>query len=91
MCKCDPRIRTPFCGKPGCEWPKQQAAPVSTCYAFEVASVQWEYEDNLPEMEDVDYAHLFEKSEVRDGVRMFPYVSIYSDTDGTETRHFLGA
>lgn len=23
MCKCTPGIRTPFCGKPGCEWPKQ--------------------------------------------------------------------
>lgn len=24
MCKCDPRSRTPFCGKPGCEWPEQE-------------------------------------------------------------------
>lgn len=23
MCKCTPEIRTPFCGKPGCEWPVQ--------------------------------------------------------------------
>jgi hypothetical protein len=23
MCKCTPNIRTPFCGKPGCEWPAQ--------------------------------------------------------------------
>lgn len=21
MCKCTPEIKTPFCGKPGCEWP----------------------------------------------------------------------
>lgn len=21
MCKCTPNLRTPFCGKPGCEWP----------------------------------------------------------------------
>ena len=21
MCKCNPNIRTPFCGKPDCEWP----------------------------------------------------------------------
>jgi len=21
MCMCDPSIRTPYCGKPGCEWP----------------------------------------------------------------------
>lgn len=25
MCKCTPAIRTPFCGKPGCEWPVQVA------------------------------------------------------------------
>lgn len=24
MCKCTPNIRTPFCGRPGCEWPKQK-------------------------------------------------------------------
>ncbi len=23
MCKCNPNVRTPFCGKPGCEMPKQ--------------------------------------------------------------------
>ena len=22
MCKCTPGIRTPYCGKIGCEWPK---------------------------------------------------------------------
>ncbi len=22
MCKCTPMMRTPFCGKPGCEWPR---------------------------------------------------------------------
>lgn len=21
MCKCTPGIKSPFCGKPGCEWP----------------------------------------------------------------------
>jgi hypothetical protein len=24
MCKCTPEIRTPFCGKPGCEWPHKK-------------------------------------------------------------------
>ncbi|MHB8916548.1 MAG: hypothetical protein ACYC4H_00860 [Desulfocucumaceae bacterium] len=23
VCKCTPNIRTPFCGRPGCEWPKK--------------------------------------------------------------------
>lgn len=25
MCVCTPNCRTPFCGKPGCEWPKAEA------------------------------------------------------------------
>ena len=24
MCKCNPNVRTPFCGKLGCEWPKKE-------------------------------------------------------------------
>lgn len=24
MCKCTPNIKTPFCGKPECEWPQQE-------------------------------------------------------------------
>jgi hypothetical protein len=24
MCKCTPGIKTPFCGKPGCQWPEQR-------------------------------------------------------------------
>lgn len=24
MCKCTPEIRTPFCGKLGCQWPDKQ-------------------------------------------------------------------
>jgi hypothetical protein len=23
MCKCNPQVRTPFCGAIGCEWPKE--------------------------------------------------------------------
>ena len=38
MCKCSPRIRTPFCGRPGCEWPKQEKDEElifpSACYAL---------------------------------------------------------
>ena len=24
VCQCDPTVRTPFCGRPGCEWPAQK-------------------------------------------------------------------
>jgi hypothetical protein len=27
MCRCTPAIRTPFCGKPGCQWPEQVKKP----------------------------------------------------------------
>lgn len=64
--------------------------PEVICYTFEVHSVQWEYEDKLPEMSDVDYARLFERSEVRDGVRMFPYLEIYSNETGEATRLYFG-
>ena len=30
MCKCTPGIRTPYCGKPGCEWPKEELNEVQT-------------------------------------------------------------
>jgi len=29
MCKCTPNIRTPFCGKPGCEWPEVKSGDIS--------------------------------------------------------------
>jgi predicted RNA-binding Zn-ribbon protein involved in translation (DUF1610 family) len=25
MCRCQPEVRTPFCGRPGCEWPQSEA------------------------------------------------------------------
>lgn len=28
MCQCTPEIKTPFCGKPGCEWPAPDPAAV---------------------------------------------------------------
>ena len=31
MCKCTPEIRTPWCGKPGCEMPKQPTVTEKKC------------------------------------------------------------
>ena len=36
MCQCNPEIKTPFCGKPGCEWPKQK--PKGPTVSAEVAA-----------------------------------------------------
>jgi hypothetical protein len=30
MCRCTPEIKTPFCGKPGCEWPPQKPRPTAS-------------------------------------------------------------
>jgi hypothetical protein len=30
MCKCTPNIKTPFCGKPGCEWPPRSPKEIAT-------------------------------------------------------------
>ena len=29
MCRCTPGIRTPFCGRPGCEWPNWCLGPIT--------------------------------------------------------------
>lgn len=34
MCQCTPEIRTPFCGKPGCEWPKQDMPWCDSCQSY---------------------------------------------------------
>lgn len=32
MCKCTPEIRTPFCGKLDCEWPKEPGTRETTVF-----------------------------------------------------------
>jgi hypothetical protein len=34
MCSCTPNMKTPFCGKPGCEWPKLATPPAIERYAL---------------------------------------------------------
>ena len=46
---------------------------------LETSDVRWEYEDELPEMEDADFDAIFKASRV-DGVRMYPFVE---DSKGT--------
>lgn len=40
---------------------------------LEMSDVRWEYEDQLPEMSDDEFAAIFKASRV-DGVRLYPYV-----------------
>lgn len=40
MCKCNPMIRTPWCGKPGCEMPEQIKKDVETLAPQTICSVE---------------------------------------------------
>jgi hypothetical protein len=50
---------------------------------LEISDVRWEYEDELPEMEDADFDAIFPASRVLGmecgGVRMYPFVE---DSEG---------
>jgi len=45
MCKCNPNIKTPYCGKLGCEWPKHEYSPQKALFerwrslGFDVANL----------------------------------------------------
>lgn len=47
------------------------AAP--SCSPLETSDVRWEYEDELPEMENSDFDAIFKASRV-DAVRLYPFV-----------------
>lgn len=53
--------------------PEGAVAPAAICSPLETSDVRWEYEDELPEMEDADFDAIFKASRV-DGVRLYPYV-----------------
>lgn len=53
-------------------------------------AVQWEHEDELPKMEQCMFDLIFPKSEVRDGVRMYPFVWLAQvDESGARKRAYL--
>lgn len=57
MCKCNPNIRTPFCGKPGCEWPTptpQAEYERRFSFALQEAAQAWtEKETKYKEMDTI--------------------------------------
>jgi hypothetical protein len=58
--------------------------------SHEIYSLEWEYEDQLPEISDLEYDLMFEYSEIKDGVRMFPFITLYK-SNGEPYRIYLGA
>jgi len=59
--------------------------------SVEILSIEWEYEDQLPELSDFEYGLLYEYSKVVDGVRMFPYTRYWDHANGKEIKAYLGA
>lgn len=57
---------------------------------MELYSIEWEFEDCLPEVSDLDYDLMFHYSRIVNGVRMFPFITIY-DHNGESKRIWLGA
>ena len=56
---------------------------------YDLVAVEWEFEDELPKgMEDLNYDLIYQKSEIIDGVRMFPFVKLY-DSHGDYVRYYL--
>lgn len=53
MCMCTPEIKTPFCGKPGCEWP-------AITYTDDDGNPRNERRRKSRSREDERIGHLFE-------------------------------
>jgi len=60
-------------------------------HMVEILSLEWEHEDQLPELTDVEYDLLCEYSKVIDGVRMFPYTKYWDHMNNEEVKAYLGA
>jgi hypothetical protein len=57
----------------------------------DILSMEWENEDQLPELTDLEYDLLYQYSKVVDGVRMFPYTKYWDHAEGRERKVYLGA
>lgn len=59
---------------------------------YDILSIEWEFEDNLPKnLSDIEFDHLFYYSEIKCGVRMYPFITLYDDLTGECKRIYLGA
>ena len=59
--------------------------------SYDVYSLEWEYEDQLPKnLSDLEFDLMFHYSEIKDGVRMYPFITVYS-FDGSSKRIYIGA
>ncbi len=47
MCKCTPNKRTPFCGAPGCEWPRPERPIFGQPHQSEIDAVARSYYETI--------------------------------------------
>ncbi len=65
MCRCTPEIRTPWCGKTGCEWPIQSGETAETVMNQKVFS-----EIKFPINEDIYAVNIAVKELLQDGWKL---------------------
>lgn len=59
--------------------------------AIELFSIEWQSEDKLPEMTDLEYDLCYQQSKVVNEVRMFPFIRDWDQVKDRERVVFLGA
>jgi len=69
MCICTPEVKTPFCGRPGCEWPKREKMETEggQMKTFKIKELEWEEATAIKKYES--------QSKPGDGER--PYAVLY--------------
>lgn len=56
---------------------------------YDIFSVEYDRQEDLPEMSPLDFDLIFEKSEIIDGVRKFPFIKMYDNETGTFKKIYL--
>lgn len=59
--------------------------------AIETLSIEWEHEDELPEMTALEYDMCYSQSEIIQGVRLFPYVTDWDHQKDCARKIYLTA
>lgn len=59
MCKCTPNMKTPFCGKGDCQWPKQEGIRIEITRMCMWCGKQYNEELEKIHAEDCNYFKVF--------------------------------
>jgi hypothetical protein len=56
---------------------------------LDIRPIEWEYEDELPEMSNLEYKMIYNKSRIVYGFRMFPFVRDWDHEKNIERKIYL--